>query len=101
MTVILRTIPPSKHAVIILNGNCFTKLNRSSTAQGFLPPANEAWEGYVFMPVFQSFCSQGEVGLYPGGSAPRGGLHPWGLVGQTPPSDTTGYGQRAGGTHPT
>ena len=35
------------------------------------------------------------------------GLHPWGGsassgVGQTPPpSDTTGYGQRAGGTHPT
>ena len=33
--------------------------------------------------------------LHPGGSASKG-------VWQTPsPSDTTGYGQRAGGTHPT
>ena len=58
--------------------------------------------------------------LHPGGSASRGGvciqrggLHPWGVCiqrglhpggfGLTPPpqSDTTGYGQRAGGTHPT
>ena len=79
-------------------------------------------QGYVFTPVCQSFCSQGG-GLHPEGSAYRGvqhpagiciqgGLHPGGLhrgggdlhpgggVGQTP-SDTTGYGQRAGGTHPT
>ena len=28
-------------------------------------------------------------------------LHPGVGVGQTPPSDTAGYGQRAGGTHPT
>ena len=42
-----------------------------------------------------------------GGSASRGDLHPGeGVssreVGQTPPpSDTTGYNQQAGGTHPT
>ena len=44
------------------------------------------------------------------GVHPRGGLHPGGLhpgwVGQPPPHsrdtwDTTGYGQQAGGTHPT
>ena len=44
-------------------------------------------------------ASRGEVGLHLGGgrSASRG-------VRQTPPRytwDTTGYGQRAGGTHPT
>ena len=50
-----------------------------------------------------------------GGGLPPGGLHLrgvclqgvciWGVciqgVGQTPPSHTMGYGQRAGGTHPT
>ena len=31
-----------------------------------------------------------------------GGMHPWGVcIGQTPPPDTAGYGQRAVGTHPT
>ena len=37
-----------------------------------------------------------------GGSASRWkrGLHPGG-IGRTPPSDTMGYGQQAGGTHPT
>ena len=38
--------------------------------------------------------------LHPGVSVSRGGLQPEG-VGQTPPPNTTGYGQRAGGTHPT
>ena len=37
-----------------------------------------------------------------GGSASSEGLHPGSAFrGQTPPSDTTVYGQRAGGTHPT
>ena len=40
-------------------------------------------QGNVFTPV--SFCSRG------------GGGGGW----QTPLSDTTGYGQQAGGTHPT
>ena len=38
-------------------------------------------------------------GLHPGGSA-SGGVHPEG-VDRPPQGDTTGYGQRAGGTHPT
>ena len=53
--------------------------------------------------------SQASVILSTGGSASSGGLHPGGLhpgsgggVRQAPPpSDTIGYGQRAGGTHPT
>ena len=33
-----------------------------------LPPANEVYEGYVFTPVRQSFCSQGmSPGSHPGG----------------------------------
>ena len=45
------------------------------------------------------------VGLHRGGSASRGaesrgGPHPGGL-GRPPQLDTTRYGQRAGGTHPT
>ena len=55
--------------------------------------------------VHRGVCIQGSglhpgAGLHPGRSASRG-------VGQTPPpppppqSDTKGYGQRAGGTHPT
>ena len=41
-------------------------------------------------------------GLPPGRVCIEGGLHPGG-VGQTPPPpwDTMGYGQQAGGTHPT
>ena len=39
-------------------------------------------------------------GLHRGGVCIQGGLHLWG-VGRPPQSDTTGYGQRAGGTHPT
>ena len=43
-------------------------------------------------------------GLHPGGGLhPEGGLHPGGGLGRPPepPSDTTGNGQRVGGTHPT
>ena len=36
-----------------------------------------------------------------GGSASRRGLNPEGWGWADPPSDTTGYGQHAGGTHPT
>ena len=60
-----------------------------------LPPANEVYEDYVFT----SFCHSVHRGR---GSASRRGLH-LGGVWQTPPrpTDTTGYGQQAGGTHPT
>ena len=88
-----------------------------------LPPANEVCEFYVITLVCQSFCSRGEGsesgGVHRGGSsASRGvqwslhlenlhsgvGLHPGGSASGgwvDPLSDTTGYGQRAGGTHPT
>ena len=54
------------------------------------------------------FTGRGGV-LHPGGSASKGGLHPGGLHqgalhrgGRTPPpTDTMGYDQRTGGTHPT
>ena len=54
----------------------------------------------------QGVCIQGGLHLRGGGVCIQGGLHPvgggcaWGL-GRPPQSDTTGYGQRAGGTHPT
>ena len=92
-----------------------------------LPPANEVWEGYVFIGVCLStwgVSASGPGGCLPpppqadtplGKHAPRQtplplGKHP---PGQTPPLpnacwdtppflvDTTGYGQQAGGTHPT
>ena len=37
--------------------------------------------------------------LHPGDVCIRGGLHPGGMG--RPPLNTTGYGQRAGGSHPT
>ena len=59
-----------------------------------LPPANEIYEGYVFTPVCQSFCSQG--GLHLGvcasmGRSKSGGLYPvlvcgGGQVGRLPPN---------------
>ena len=79
----------------------------SSTGNCFYCHSNEVCEGYVFTPVYQSFCSQGlgsasrggrgtasragsasgglhpegQWGLHPGGrgSASRGSLHPGGL----------------------
>ena len=53
----------------------------------FLPPVNEVWGKVIF--------SQACVILF------RGGLHSEGGRTIPPPSDTMGYGQRAGGTHPT
>ena len=72
----------------------------------FLPPANEFCEGYVFTPACHSFSSQ-EGGLYPmgllhpEGDLHLGGLNPGGWADPPPQSDTAGYSQRAGGTHPT
>ena len=50
----------------------------------FLLPANEVYEGYVFTPVCQSFCSQGGGGVClsacwdtpPGTDTPRGAETP-------------------------
>ena len=62
----------------------------------------------------EGLCIQGGWGLHPGGSATGGEvcihgvwvcIHGEGVciggVGRHPLSDTTGYGQRAGGTYPT
>ena len=67
-----------------------------STFASFLPLANEVCEGYVFTDVCLStgegVCIQKR----------RRGVCIGGGVAQTPPpSDTTGYSQQAGGTHPT
>ena len=54
----------------------------------------DSWNGPVFWDR-SGVCIQR-------GSASREGLHPGSAFrGKTPPSDTTVYGQRAGGTHPT
>ena len=77
-------------------------------------------QGNIFTSMCHSFCQQGVGGswfpsmhhrshdqgdLYPGGLHPciQGGLHPGRGLGRPPPppSDTIGYGQQAGGTHPT
>ena len=58
----------------------------------YLPPANEVWSKVMFLHL----C----VILFREGVCLQGGLHPGGL-GKSPPSDTTGYGPRVGGTHPT
>ena len=59
----------------------------------FLPPANEFCEGYVFTPVCQSFCLQGE---YLGRYTPQGRYTPWAGNPQwadTPPRAGTPPGQ--------
>ena len=77
-----------------------------------LPPTNEVWGKVMFLHL----C----VILFTGGGLHPGGLHPGGVCigegggsasrgvciqeaggGQTPLSDTTGYSQLTGGTHPT
>ena len=78
----------------------------------YLLPANEVCKGYVFIGVFlwagggknQEGGPVSRVrGLHPRGSASRGRSASKGKVcpNPPPPLDTTGYGQRAGGTHPT
>ena len=74
----------------------------------FLPPANEVCKGYVFTPVCQSFCSQGGEYLSrytPGQVHPPGRYTPLGRytpqAGTPPRQCMLGYGQQAGGTHPT
>ena len=71
----------------------------------FLPPANKACEGYVFIPVCQSFCSQGALpqcmlGYPPPEQTSPRSRHP---PDQAPPYAVHAgrYSQQAGGTHPT
>ena len=94
-------------------------LNSGEGVVGFkprlLPPATKLWQGNVFAPVCQSFCSQG---VWPQPPTP-GQTHPVGRnpLGrhsprQTPPRPVharmhtplpaqcmLGYGQQTGGTH--
>ena len=73
-----------------------------------LPPANEirgwgcAWQGVCMAGghVWQGLCMAGACVVVGGGVHARG--HAWQGVHMLPPStDTTRYGQWAGGTHPT
>ena len=78
-----------------------------STFSLYLPPANKVCKGYVFTTVCQSFCSWGEyLGRYPragtspwAGTPPRAGTSP--RAGTPPTQCMLGYGQQAGGMHPT
>ena len=73
-------------------------LDTARKAEGiFTARKRSLGQGNVFTLVCQSFSSQVRGGLHPMGW----GLHRGGGVGQTPLSDTTGYGQRVGGVHPT
>ena len=81
---------------------------RHSLLDFLLPPANQVCEGHVFIPVCQSFCSQGGAGsasVHAGIVDPTRSRHP--LRADTPATDTPPcavhagrYGQQAGGTHP-
>ena len=55
--------------------------------QQYLPPVNEVWGKVMFLHLYVILFTRlgGVVCIH-------GSLHP---------GDTTGYGQRAGGTHPT
>ena len=71
----------------------------------FLPPANKIW-GKVMFSHLCVILFTGGGGLHPKGSASggvciQGGLHPGEFGIPAPPLDTTGCGQRAGGTEPT
>ena len=74
-------------------------LEGSASREGLHPGEGSASRGGV--------CIRGR-GLHPGEGSASGeevciqgrGLHPAGLA-RTPPSDTMGYGQRVGSTHPT
>ena len=62
-----------------------TKLGH--TVSTYLPPANEVCEGYVFILVYQSFCSRGvsasvHAGIHPREQTPpRGIKHPQCMLG--------------------
>ena len=83
-----------------------------------LPPSTKLRQGNIFTPVCQSFCSQGvsasglggvcqtpprQTPPHPG-QIPPGQTPPWAdtPLGRHPPARCMlGYGQQAGGTHPT
>ena len=60
-------------------------ITTDSLNPGFLPPANELCEGYVFTPVCQSFCSLGGVPV----QVPPGTRYP--PRPDTPPPPRTRY----------
>ena len=78
--------------------------------RNLLPPANDVWGKVMFLHLSVILFTGG--GVYP---SMQWGRHPLGrhpprqtppqadtlAPGQTPPSNTTGYGQQVGGTHPT
>ena len=83
---------------LLVHGVRHLKTERTVQQNLSLPPANEVCEGYVFTHVCHSVRGGGLYPgglLHPGGSASRGGWE------GSSSSDTTGYGQLAGGTHPT
>ena len=71
----------------------------------YLPLANKVWGKVIFLHLCVILFMGGGFPACITGHMTREGLHPGGRGsaskgGQTPPS-TTGYGQQAGGTHPT
>ena len=68
------------------------------TAFIFLLPANEVCEGYVFTGIC---LSTGKAVAGPEADTPQADTPLPNACWDTPPADTTGYGQQAGGTHPT
>ena len=73
----------------------------------YLAPATKLWQGNVFTPVCHSVHMKGglphtPLGWPPGQTPPWAGTPPSRHPGQTPPAQCMlGYGQQAGGTHPT
>ena len=69
----------------------------------FLPPANEVRRKVIFSQACDIPSVNGGGGcLHPGEVCiEKGGLHRGGGMGRPPTLHTMGYGQRAGGTHPT
>ena len=76
-----------------------SSLSEQNIISLFLPSSTKLRQGNVFTPVCQSFCSQGGVcHLPPGQTSPypvHDGIH------TLPAECMLGYGQQAGGKHPT
>ena len=69
-----------------------------------LPPANEVWGKVMFSQVSVIQSTGGSASREEVSASRRRGVciqEEGGVIPPCPPSDTTGYGQRAGGTHPT
>ena len=76
----------------------------------FLPPANEVWGKVMFLHLSVILFTGGVSARLHAGMHTPSGRHPprqtpslgqTPTLGRPPPSDTMGYGQQAGGTHPT